>query len=410
MEPSTASAPPGPSGRNAGTEIGGNVVALGFTSLFTDVSTEMLIPILPLFVTATLGATATGLGLIEGVAECVASLLRTASGWLSDRVGRRKPFLVFGYGLSGLAKAAIGLASGWTGVLALRATDRLGKGLRNPPRDALIAESVPPAALGRAFGLHRGMDTLGAALGPLVSWWLLARWGALGVEGYRRVFFASAVPAALSVAVLLLFVRAPRHRPAGVRAPGPRVGALGGVFGRFVAADAVFQLGNSSNAFVLLRTQAAGWSASQVALVYVAYNLVLAALSWPFGHLSDRIGRRPLLITGYALYAGIYALLALHATRTGVVVAFVLLGVQTAMIDGQARALVARLVPAAARATAYGVHATVVGLALLPASLVAGWLWDHVGPAATFGAGAALALLAALLLPLLLPAHVEAGA
>jgi MFS family permease len=366
MEPSTASAAPGTPDRNAATGIGGNVVALGFTSLFTDVSTEMLIPILPLFVTATLGATATGLGLIEGVAECVASLLRTASGWLSDRVGRRKPFLVFGYGLSGLAKAAIGLASGWPAVLALRATDRLGKGLRNPPRDALIAESVPPTALGRAFGLHRGMDTLGAAIGPLVSWWLLARWGALGVEGYRRVFFASGVPAALSVLVLLLFVRAPRHRPAGVHAAGPRVAALGGVFRRFVAVDAVFQLGNSSNAFVLLRTQAAGWSASQVALVYVGYNLVL--------------------------------------------VAFVLLGVQTAMIDGQARALVARLVSAAARATAYGVHATVVGLALLPASLVAGWLWDHVGPAATFGAGAVLALLAALLLPLLLPAHVDAGA
>jgi MFS family permease len=252
------------------------------------------------------------------------------------------------------------------------------------------------------------MDTLGAAIGPLVSWWLLARWGALGAEGYRRVFFVSAIPAALSVLVLLVFVRAPRHRPAGIRAHAA-THALGGAFRRFVTVDAVFQLGNSSNAFVLLRTQAAGWSASQVALIYVLYNLVLAALSWPFGYLSDRIGRRPLLLTGYGLYAAIYALLAWHATRAGVVVAFVLLGAQTAMIDGQARALVARLVSTDVRATAYGVHATVIGLALLPASLVAGWLWDHVGPAATFGAGAALALLATLLLPWMLPAHAEAG-
>ncbi|HUK63101.1 MAG TPA: MFS transporter, partial [Dongiaceae bacterium] len=295
-------------------------------------------------------------------------------------------------------------------VLVLRATDRLGKGLRTPPRDALIADSVAPESLGRAFGLHRGMDTLGAAIGPLVSWWLLSRWGALGVEGYRRVFFVSAIPAAISVLVLLLFVRAPRHPHGGTRAPAAPAAALGGAFRRFVTVDAVFQLGNSSNAFVLLRTQAAGWSASQVALIYVTYNLVLAASSWPFGHLSDRIGRRPLLVTGYALYAGVYALLALHATRAGVVVAFVLLGVQTAMIDGQARALVARLVPARSRATAYGVHATVVGLALLPASLAAGWLWSHVGPAATFGAGAVLALAATLLLPLMLPAHAETGA
>ncbi|MFI5370577.1 MAG: MFS transporter [Candidatus Eisenbacteria bacterium] len=387
-----------------------NIVALGFTSLFTDVSTEMLIPVLPLFITATLGASATGLGLIEGVAECVASLLRTASGWLSDRIGRRKPFLVLGYGLSGAAKAAIGLATTWPAVLALRAADRLGKGLRNPPRDALIADSVPPAALGRAFGLHRGMDTLGAAIGPLVSWWLLARWHALGVEGYRRLFFVSAIPAALSLLVLLVFVRAPRHTPAPPRPLIGRTGALGGAFARFVAVDAVFQLGNSSNAFVLLRTQGAGWSASQVALIYVAYNIVLAALSWPFGSLSDRIGRRPLLLAGYLMYALTYGLFALHATRGGVVVAFLLLAVQTALIDGQARSLVARLVPRETRATAFGVQATVVGLSLLPASLAAGWLWDHRGPRVALGVDAGLALLAAALFPLLLPAGRETAA
>ena len=394
-------APPRARGPFAG--ISRNVVALGFTSLFTDVSTEMLIPILPLFITITLGASATSLGLIEGLAECTASVLRTASGWLSDRIGRRKPFLVLGYGLSGIAKAAIGFATTWPLVLVLRCGDRLGKGLRNPPRDALIADSTAPADRGRAFGMHKGMDTLGAAIGPLLGWWLLSRWQGLGSEAYRRVFFVSAIPAALSVFVLLLFVKAPRVAPAPRRSFAEQGRALGGAFRRFLVVDAVFQLGNSSNAFVLLRTQDAGWSASRVSLIYVGFNVLLAALSLPFGSLSDRVGRRPLLFAGYAVYALTYGVLALAASRLGVVVAFALLAVHTALSEGQARALVADLVPAGMRATAYGVHATVVGLSLLPASLLAGVLWDRVGRAAPFALGAGLALIAAVLLALLLP-------
>ncbi|HTR96881.1 MAG TPA: MFS transporter [Candidatus Acidoferrales bacterium] len=387
--------------------IGRNIVALGFTSLFTDVSTEMLVPILPLFVTATLHASVASLGVIEGVAECTASVLRTTSGWLSDRIGRRKPFVVLGYGLSGLAKAALGLAGSWPAVLALRFTDRVGKGLRNPPRDALIADSAPPEARGRAFGLHRAMDTTGAAIGPLLGWWLLHRWHALGAEGYRRVFLASAIPAALSVLVLLVFVRAPRRAPAAPRPRGAG-GALGGALLRFLAVDAIFQLGNSSNAFVLLRTQGAGWNASQVMLIYLLFNVVYALLALPFGHLSDRIGRRPLLLAAYALYAVAYALFGWHATRAGVVAGFLVLAVHSALIDGQARALVSDLVPATVRATAYGVQATVVGVALLPASVLAGMLWERVGPAAPFVLGASLAALAAVLLPILLPARAAA--
>jgi len=406
---SSHDAPTPPADRAAG-GLDRNVVALGFTSLFTDVSTEMLVPILPLFITATLGASATSLGVIEGVAECVASVLRTTSGWLSDRIGRRKPFLVSGYGLSGAAKAMIGLAANWPAVLALRVADRFGKGLRGPPRDALIADSVPRASLGRAFGLHRAMDTTGAAIGPLVAWWLLGRWQELGAEGYRRIFLVSAIPATLSVLVLLAFVRAPRHASSPRRTLSEHRGALGGVFARFVMVDTLFQLGNSSNAFVLLRTQGAGWSASQVALVYVGFNLVMATLAYPFGHLSDRVGRRPLLIAGYLLYAGVYALLATHATRWGVVVAFLLLGAQTALVDGQARALIARLVPGGSRATAFGVHATATGLALLPASAAAGWLWDHRGPGMMFGVDAGVALAAALALAITLTPREETRA
>ena len=397
--------PTAPRGPFAG--IHRNVVALGFTSLFTDVSTEMLVPILPLFITVTLHASATSLGLIEGLAECGSSLLRTTSGWLSDRMGSRKPLVVAGYGLSGAAKAAIGFAYAWPAVMALRCVDRLGKGLRTPPRDALIADSTAAADRGRAFGLHRAMDTTGAAIGPLLGWWLLARWHALGAEAYRRVFFVSAIPAALSVLVLLLFVRSGRSEPPAARTLRAQAGALGPAFGRFLLVDAVFQLGNSSNAFVLLRTQSAGWSASQVSLIYVGYNLLFAVLAMPFGALSDRAGRRPLLFAGYALYALTYGVLAAWATRAGVVAGFLLLAVHTALLDGQAKSMIADLVPGDLRATAYGAHATVVGLALLPASIAAGALWDHVNHAAPFVLGAALALLAAALLAILLPPHRE---
>lgn len=402
------SLPPNPEGPRAAapgarTGIHPNVVALGVTSLLTDVSSEMLVPVLPLFVTVTLGASVTSLGVIEGVAECTASVARLGSGWLSDRIGRRKPFAAVGYALSGAAKAAMALAGSWGFVLAMRFGDRLGKALRSPPRDALIADATPPSHLGRAFGLHRAMDTLGAAIGPLLGWWLLTRWQALGDEGYRRVFVASAVPAALGVLVLLVFVRAAPAVPRAARSLAHQAGALGPAFRRFLVVDAVFHLGNSSNAFVLLRTQAAGWSAGEVSLVYLAFNLAYALLAWPFGGLSDRAGRRPLLLAAYAVYAVSYATLALGATKAGVVAAFLLLAVHSALVEGQAKSLIADLVPKESRATAYGLHATVAGLALLPASLAAGALWDRVGPAAPFALGSALALLAAVLLVVLLP-------
>lgn len=385
-----------------------NVVALGATSLLTDISSEMLVPIIPLFVTATLHASVASLGVIEGLAECAASTLRLISGRLSDRVSRRKPFVLFGYGLSGVAKAGMALVTTWGGVLGLRFADRVGKALRSPPRDALIADSTAAADMGRAFGLHRAMDTMGAAIGPLVGWWLLSHWHGDGAQGYRRVFAVSAIPAALALLVIIFFVRTPPDAAPRVAAP-PRWVIPRGAFRRFLAVDVAFQLGNSSMAFVLLRTQAAGWSAAQVSLVYLAYNLLYALLSLPFGGLSDRIGRRPLLLAGYAFYAAAYALLALLPTRGGVVAAFLVLAVHSALIEGQAKSLVADLVPRESRASAYGVLASFGGLALLPASIVAGALWDRVGPAAPFALGAGLSLLAAFLLFTLLPLSGERG-
>lgn len=384
-----------------------NVIALGFTSLLTDVSSEMLVPIMPLFVTVVLGASVSSLGVIEGVAECTASVLRLSSGWLSDRMGRRKPFAVAGYALSGAAKTALAAAFSWPAVLALRFTDRLGKALRTPARDTLIAESTAPADMGRAFGVHRAMDTLGAAIGPLVGWWLLSRWQSLGVQGYRRTFLAAGVPALLSVLVLVVFVKGGPAAARATRTMGQQARAMSGAFRRFLVVDGVFQLGNSSMAFVLLRAQSAGWRASDVSLIYLGYNLLYALLAIPFGNWSDRVGRRPLLFAAYAVYALGYGLLAWRASHWGVVAAMLVLAVHSALIEGQAKSLVADLAPRDARATAFGLHATVVGVALLPASVVAGQLWDHAGAASPFVLGAGLALLAAVLLAVLLPSARE---
>jgi len=381
-----------------------NVIALGFTSFFTDISSEMLVPVMPLFVTVTLGASLASLGLIEGVAEATASALRLVSGRVSDRIGHRKPFLIAGYGLSGVCKTAMAFVTGWGGMLGLRFGDRVGKALRNPPRDALIADSVPGPGLGAAFGLHRAMDTAGAAVGPLLAWWLLSQWSHLGAEGYRRIFMISAIPAALALVVLGVFVRAPRASAAARAASAAARGVpLGADFRRFVSADVVFQLGNSSMAFLLLRAQHVGFSAGGVALIYFGYNVLAAALSLPFGWLSDRAGRRPLLLAGYLLYALAYGAAAFSPTRAGAVVAFTLLAMHTALVEGQARSLIADLVPRERRATAYGTYHAAVGAALLPASLLAGYFWERVGPAAPFAFGATLGLAAAVLFAVLLP-------
>jgi MFS family permease len=384
-----------------------NILALGLASFFTDVSSEMLVPVLPLFITATLGASVASLGLIEGVAECTASVLRLASGRVSDALGRRKPLVVAGYGLSGVCKTCMALAGSWPAMLGMRFGDRVGKALRTPPRDALLADSSTDADLGRAFGVHRAMDTFGAALGPLVSWWLLARWSALGTAGYRRVFLVSGIPSALALLVLVFLVHAPRPRPRVASAGAPAATPLGSHFTRFVAADTLFQLGNSSTAFLLLRAQQVGWSAGGVALVYLSYNLIAASLSLPFGRLSDRAGRRPLLLTGYLLYALAYGAAAFAPTRLGVVIAFVVLAVHVALMDGQGKSLITDLVPRERRATAFGAYGAAVGIALLPASIAAGLLWERVGPQAPFALGAALALAAALAFALLLPSSRE---
>lgn len=377
-----------------------NIIILGLASLLTDLSTEMVYPLLPLFLTQTLGASPAVLGFIEGLAESAASLLRVFSGYASDRIGRRKPLAIAGYTASTVGKVLLYLAMAWPMVLAGRLVDRFGKGVRTAPRDALIADSSDPGRRGRAYGLHRAMDTVGATLGVVAAILLLRT-----VSGdFRAIFLWSLVPAALGVAVLFLARDVRSHR-SSAQAPALRWSALPGRLRAYLAVVFLFTLGNSSNQFLLLRAQNLGATAAIVLLLYLTYNVAYATVAYPAGRLSDRIGRRALLVSGYTLYGVVYVGFAIARSPAWLWTLFVIYGLYMGASEGVEKALVADLAPASVRATAIGLHATLVGAGLLPASLLAGWLWTSFGPAVPFyfggilGCAAALALLIVLQKP-----------
>lgn len=385
-----------------------NVFAAGAVSFFMDVSSEMVYPLVPLFLSAVLGVPKSVIGLIEGVAETTASLLKVFSGWYSDRIGRRKGLMGAGYGISALSRVALALAGTWSHVLGARFVDRLGKGVRTAPRDAIIADSSPAEEMARSFGFHRAMDQFGAVLGPAVAF-LILTWHP---GEYRTVFWVSLIPGLLAVAVVVLFIR-DRQRPRARRATreGPAGGAgvpfreklrrLRGPLLGYLAVTSLFALGNSSDAFLVLRAEDVGVTAALIPLVYLVFNLVYSGLSVPAGLLADRFGRRRLLVLGYVMFALTYAGLALARSPLHIWILFVLYGVYMGFADGNGRALLAELAPAERRATAFGAYHFVVGVAALPSSAVAGVLWDRVSPAAPFWVGAATALAAAALLPVL---------
>lgn len=375
-----------------------NVVVLGLVSLLTDASSEMVYPVLPLFLANVLHAPVSAIGLIESLAEATASLVKVASGRLSDRLRRRRPLIALGYGLSNVVKPFMALVPGWPAVLALRVADRFGKGVRTAPRDALIADSGTAERRGRDFGFHRALDTIGAAIGPLTAWAILT----LVPEGYRLVFWISAIPGTLAIVLVLTGVRESRaHAPARAherrRALLP-LRELGVPFTVFTAISALFALGNSSDAMLVLRAQDVGTAAALIPLMYFVFNVVGAALATPFGRLSDRIGRRWLIVFGFAGYALVYAGFALAGHPASVWVLFALYGVPYAATEGMTRAFVVDLVPAHLRATALGGYTFAIGIAALPASLVAGLLWDTVSPSAPFALSALLMAAAAIAL------------
>lgn len=376
---------------------------LGLTSLLTDASSEMIYPLLPLYLSVVLHAGPAFLGAIEGAADTTASLLKLVSGVWADRVRRRKPIVVLGYLLSAIARPLVALAASPAHVLAVRVTDRIGKGVRSSPRDAVIADVTPAESRGRAYGVHRAMDHAGAVVGPILAAGLLY-WLGDGPSALRTVFALAAIPGAAAVLALVLFLREPPRAP-----PPPRVAAavraevrLPPDLARLLVIVFVFSLGNSSDAFLLLRANDVGVPAMQLPILWVVHHLVKSALSGPLGGLSDRIGRRGVIIAGWLVYAASYALFAFTTGPLACWAVFCLYGVHFALTEGAVRALVADLAPEHARGRAFGLYHAVVGVAALPASLIFGAVWQAWSAEAALGMGAALALAAALALGVLI--------
>jgi MFS family permease len=370
-------------------------------SLFADISSEMLYPLMPLFVTSVLGAPVAIVGLIEGAAEAVASLMKTVSGRIADRTGRRIGLVFGGYSLSAVAKPLIALAHSWPLVLVARLTDRLGKGLRGSPRDAIIADSTTAELRGGAFGWHRAMDSFGAVIGPLAALALLS----LMDGNLRAVIVLAAIPGAIG-ALLVLTVADPRrpggpaaHAASATASPGGparlRWSGLPPRFKLYLAAWLPFVLVNSSDVFLILRARQLGFSATAVVLVYTLYNIVYTVTSAPLGQLSDRIGRRVVLVGGMVVFAAVYTGFSAATRSWHVVALFAVYGVYIAATDGVGKAFAVDLVPRDLRATALGLLGTLTGVATLAASAAAGLLWDAVGPWAPFAFGAAGAMLSA---------------
>jgi len=372
--------------------LGRNVVALSAVSFLTDVATEMTYPLLPVFLSTVLGASAMAVGAIEGAAESVAALLKLGSGWLSDRVPRRKPLVLLGYGLASLVRPLIGLAQSVSQVLAVRVTDRVGKGIRTSPRDALIADSVDPSIRGRAFGFHRAADHTGAVVGPLLAFALL-RWTEMDL---RQLFLLTIIPGALAVAALVFGVReVPRATASASKGFDPHA-RLGRRFWAFLVVLFLFTLGNSTDAFLLLRAADLGVAPALVPILWAMLHVVKALSSTPGGALSDRLGRKPLLIAGWLIYAAVYFLLGRAGAEWQVWALFAVYGIYFGLTEGVEKALVADLVPADRRGAAFGWYNLALGLGALPASLIFGAIWDRWGAASAFTFGAAMALVAAV--------------
>lgn len=375
--------------------ISRNVFVLGLVSCFTDVASGMIVPLRILFLVAVLQAPLALAGLIEGVAQGTSFLVRLVSERMSARTTRRKPMMILGYSLSSIARPLLAFAGSWYVALGLVFLDRAGNGMRATPREALLTDAVPGGYRSKAFVFHRRMDMLGALLGPLLAFLVLL----LTYDDVRAVLAWTAVPGALAVLVLVLFLR--ERTSATVAVPAPEIptpavpaSALGKRFWMFTIVSVVFAFGSSTDAFIFLRTADLGDSLLMVPLVYFGFNLVYALLSGPLGALSDRFGRLPVLISGYGAFALIYLGWAVAVEGWNAWVLFLLYGVYAAAIEGVGRAFVADMVPGEARRTALAWFGGLVGLAAIPANLLAGWLWSMLGPSATFTFGAWAALVA----------------
>jgi MFS family permease len=374
--------------------FGRNVFVAGLVSFFMDVSSEMIYPLVPLFLTNILGINKAIIGLIEGIAESTASLLKVFSGWFSDRLGNRKWLMAAGYGISTLSRPIIALATGWHHVMGSRFMDRFGKGVRTAPRDAIIAESAEKTHLGRAFGFHRSMDTMGAVVGPAIAFFLLGIFS----NNYRLVFWLSMIPGAIAVLLIILFITEKKKVPLPhAERPKLTLKHFDWRFKFFLASATLFAIGNSSDVFLILRAQQTGIPTVMIPVVYLLFNLIYSLSAIPAGIAADRFGKKRVILLGFVLFAALYYGFAIARDTAVIWVLFGFYGLFMGLTEGIQKAFLATIIPQDFKATAFGVYNTAVGLAMFPASLLGGWLWDNISPSATFYFGSITASLSAVL-------------
>lgn len=373
-----------------------NIVILGLISCFADISSEMVYPLIPLYLTAAFGATPALVGIIEGIAESIASLLKVFSGYISDRFQRKKSIAFLGYSTGVIYKIALLFANSWAGILVARVIDRFGKGIRTAPRDVMVSESSDKNNMGKSFGIHKMLDMAGSAIGILLSFILIK---SIGDDGYKTVFIVSIIPIVIAL-VLFAFVKEKKTERAEIQREHfwKNISKLDGNLKLYLAVTFLFTLGNSSNSFLLLRAYDIGFSSSDTILLYFIYNITASALAIPCGKLSDKFGRKGLLISGYLTFSLVYFGFAFCNSKWLMILIFMIYGVYTAMTAGVERAFIAEIAPKSLKGTMLGLHSTLAGIALLPASMIAGFLWDGIGAYAPFVFGGIMSFASAIIL------------
>jgi MFS family permease len=386
------------------------VFAIGLVSLLNDASSEIIYPLLPIFLATSLGASARAIGTIEGLAESISSLLKLFAGYLSDRLAKRKLLVVAGYSVASLARPLLAFAQTWTQVLAIRLTDRIGKGIRTAPRDAMIADTVRVEQRGIAFGFHRAMDHAGAVIGPIIGYLLVVFFVANAQSPttgeFSKIFLAASVPALIAVLVAIFFMReSPVHSQPSSEIKKLSLRGFDSNFKRFLLVLALFTLSNSSDSFLILRAMDSGVSVAVVPLLWAAHHGMKVLSSLFGGDLSDRLGRKQLIVSGWILYAAVYAGFAYATNQASLWVLFLVYGIYFGLAEGAEKALVADLVRPEQRGTAYGLYNLAFGVTVFPASFLMGMIWDWKGPTVAFLFSAFMGATAAMLLLIFVRPH-----